>query len=282
MFMIPGLPVIEADPFLQYRPFPAQTDNRLLQHWHEIVGLFVFYLVIQLLSPTVLTALFGDSYRKLARKTKLNFDIHMVSMVQCTLLILLLLPMWNHHYYQNRVADPEGLLFGFTDYAGFVSAVTCGYFLWDVVICLVHFEIFGVGFLFHGFAALWVFGVLFWPYCAPWIPAFLIFELSTPFVNINWFAQRLPAGTIPEWIVVVNGLLLLAAFFLIRIVWGFYSVGLLAIDMFKVRALTPWYLPISNLALNFFLDCLNLFWFSKMLAIARKKLFGKKKLDKLE
>lgn len=277
---IPGIPIIENDPFLKYRPFPENPDNLFLQHWHEVVGAVIFYFGIQLILPIILTWLFGKAYTDLKRRTKVNFDIHIVLMVQCTLLVVLLLPTWNHPNWQNREANPIDLLYGFTEYLGFVSAVTVGYFVWDFIVCLLHFDIFGVGFLFHAFAALWVFSVSFYPYCTPWIPAFLLFELSTPFVNINWFATRLPDGAIPDWLVLTNGILLLFTFFFVRIIWGFYSVALLAYDMWRIRHISPWYLPIPNLALNFCLDCLNVFWFSKMLAIAKKRLTGKtKKLE---
>ncbi|CAN3372085.1 hypothetical protein DIURU_000389 [Diutina rugosa] len=267
-------PVIEHDPFLKYRPFPATTDNNFVRHWHEVAGSFLIYTAVQMVSPYVSSWVFGDNYRKLSKKTRLNFDIHVVSMVQCILSVVALLPTWNHPNWQNRANDPVTSLLGFNDYYGLVSAITTGYFLWDLMVCLVHFKIFGFGFLFHAFAALWVFGASFYPFNAPWIPAFLLFELSTPFVNINWFATRLPAGAIPEWVVVVNGLLLLFTFFSVRIVWGFYSVALLAYDMWQMKHLVPWYLPVMNLGLNLCLDGLNVFWFSKMLAIAYKKLSG--------
>lgn len=269
-------PVITSDPLAWARPFPAEPLLFYAAHWHEVVLLTAVYFGIQALSPTVSTRLFGKTYADLNPKTKLNFDIHIVSMVQCLVLIAIIVPAWSHPYIQNRAADPYLSIFGYTPYSGFISGITIGYFIWDLVVCLLHKKLFGLGFLLHAFAALFVFGVSLKPFCLPWIPAFLLFELSTPFVNINWFASKLPAGTISDKVVAINGLLLLVVFFTVRILWGFYAVIVLSFDLWAVLDQVNIFFPAAVLLLNASLDILNLYWFSKMLAIAKKKLTGAK------
>lgn len=268
------LPVFTEDPLAWARPFPADPQSPFSAHWHEIVGLVVFYFAIQALSPAFSTRFFGSAYTELNRKTRINFDIHVVSMVQCVISIFVLLPSWNHPHWQNRADDPESSILGYNAYGGFVSAVTIGYFVWDLVVCVAHFKFFGTGFLVHAFAAFYVFTCCLVPYCLPWMPAFLLFELSTPFVNINWFASRLPAGTISDKVVAVNGIILLVVFFSVRILWGFTAAVLVARDMYLVRDKALWFFPFSILGLNLALDFLNVYWFSKMVAIAKKKLGG--------
>lgn len=269
--------VLYEDPLAWARPFLANPDSTFLLHWHEILGSFLFYCAIQAVSPAISTALLGKSYTGLNHKTKLNFDIHVVSMVQCIISVVTLIPAWGHEHFQSRVADPYASIFGYNAYSGFVTAITIGYFIWDLIVCLAYLKLFGVGFLLHAFAALYVFGVaLLKPYCMPWMPAFLLFELSTPFVNINWFSSRLPAGTVPDKVILINGLLLLATFFFVRIIWGFYAVGLVAYDMYRVAHLASLFWPWSILILNFSLDVLNVYWFMKMVAIAKKKAQGAK------
>ncbi|KAK6202599.1 TLC domain-containing protein [Scheffersomyces amazonensis] len=274
-FITSLIPVLTEDPFLKYRPFPAEPANYFEAHWHEAIVSFLFYTIAQQVSKPISAHYFGKTYTSLKYKTKVNFDIHVVSMVQCFISISLLLPMWNHSHWQNRVNDPLNSVVGYTPYGGLVASLTLGYFLWDLMVCLVHFDIFGIGFLFHGFAAAFVFGGSLRPFCNPWIPAFLLFELSTPFVNINWFASRLPAGTFNETFILFNGLALIITFFSVRILWGLYAVSLLANDMFQVWNQIPSFLAVTVLALNASLDFLNIFWFQKMIAIARKKLGGK-------
>lgn len=276
------LPVITEDPLAWARPFALEPLSYYAAHWHEIVIATLAYFGIQAISPVFSAALFGKTYTGLNAKTKLNFDIHVVSMVQCVVSILVIVPCWGHLHFQNRVEDPYLSVLGYTPYHGFISAITTGYFIWDFVVCLVNMKLFGFGFFLHAVAALVVFGCSLKPFCLPWIPAFLLFELSTPFVNINWFSTHLPVGTISDRVVAINGICLLVTFFLVRILWGFYAVALLAYDMYRTRANLSWVLPVTVLALNVSLDVLNVFWFSKMLAIAKKKLSGEKKDAKAE
>lgn len=266
------LPVIHDDPFMKFRPFPLEdSDNLFINHWHEIAFMFMFYMIVQALTPIVCTRLLGNTYACLNNKTRINFDIHVVSMIQCVISLGTLAPMWNNKFYENRVQDPYGSIFGYFPYGGFVASCAVAYFIWDTYVCIRYFSSFGFSFLFHGVAALYVFSLTFKPICMPWVASFLIFEASTPFVNINWFASKLPAGFINEKVAIVNGICLLISFFSVRIIWGFYAVTLVATDMFRTWGTTNPIFPISILLINVFLDCLNLFWFYKMVMIAKKK-----------
>lgn len=66
----------------------------------------------------------------------------------------------------------------------------------------------------------------------------------------------------------------MVTFFIVRIVWGFYAVSQLAVDMLASLDQVNKLLPISLLVLNFLLNSLNVFWFYKMVMIARKKARG--------
>ncbi|KAI3403883.1 hypothetical protein KGF56_003313 [Candida oxycetoniae] len=197
-------------------------------------------------------------------------------MVQCYISIALLLVHLNNPHWQNRKNDPIGSLLGSTPFGSMTCAVTTGYFVWDFFVCVKHFHLFGIGFLFHAVAAMFAFTCGFIPYCQPWAGAFLTFELSTPFVNINWFASHLPAGTFSEKYIVINGLLLMFVFFAARIVWGFYAVSQMAVDMLASLDRVNKLIPLTILSMNLFLNMLNLFWFYKMVRIAMKKASGGK------
>lgn len=269
------LPVFTSDPFLALNPYP--WDSPLGRHWHEVAALTAVYFVLQGLSSAYCPVVVGKPYLELNRKTRINFDIHVVSMVQCVLSCLIILPMWGHSHWQNRAEDSMLSVLGTTDYGNLVASLTVGYFVWDTYVCIKYYLLFGAGFLFHGVAALYVFSLcLWWPFCQPWIPGFLLFEASTPFVNINWFASRLPKGTVNSKVVVINGILLMVTFFLVRIVWGFYSLALVATDMWKQFSDHPWWIPSSVLAINLLLDALNVFWFTRMVQIAKKQARVKK------
>lgn len=50
---------------------------------------------------------------------------------------------------------------------------------------------------------------------------FILYELSTPFLNIHWFCDKLNmTGSSLQW---YNGMLLLSVFFCCRLIWGTYQ-----------------------------------------------------------
>lgn len=58
------------------------------------------------------------------------------------------------------LGDPQLLsdrVFGYSPFGADVSAMACGYFLWDSYVSLKYMRLFGVGFALHGLASLAVF-----------------------------------------------------------------------------------------------------------------------------
>ena len=223
--MLEFLPIVIQDPFESYRPFPNHPTNLFAAHWHEIVGSAIFYFAM--VKPLA-TRILGKTYTSLQDRTRVDFDIHIVSMIQCIVSIVLTFYHFNNPHWQNRSNDPVNSLLGSTPFGSMVGAVSAGYFVWDIWVCVYNFDIFGMGFLLHGGAALFGMVCTLIPYCQPWTASFLAFELSTPFVNLNWFASRMPQGTFSDKFVIINGLLLMVVFFFIRIIWGFYAIAQLA------------------------------------------------------
>ncbi|CAB4425192.1 unnamed protein product [Rhizophagus irregularis] len=112
---------------------------------------------------------------------KLNWDIHFVSMVHCLLIVLLSIPIfWDEELIKDKV-------FGYDNYAGNVYSIACGYFLWDALVSLYHVREFGIGFVLHGTCCFGVFLFAYRPFLNYYGAVFLMFEISTPFLNIHWF-----------------------------------------------------------------------------------------------
>jgi len=139
---------------------------------------------------------------------------------------------------------------------------------------LRYVHLFGKGFLFHGLGSLLVFGQGLRPYIMYYAPIFLMFEVSTPFVNIHWFATYLPEGTIPNIVQTINGFLLMLTFFVCRILWGTYNAYFLIGDVFspKGRAVQPLWVPVSVIGSNLALNILNIYWFYKMILLVKRLL----------
>lgn len=102
-----------------------------------------------------------------------------------------------------------------------IQAFAAGYFLWDLQICLRYMSVFGVGLLMHAVAALVVFSLGFRPFVNFYGPTFILYELSSPFLNFHWFFDKLQmTGSRAQW---YNGILLLVSFFCCRLLWGTYQ-----------------------------------------------------------
>ena len=143
------------------------------------------------------------------------------------------------------------------------------------------------------------------PFVHFYCPVFLLHELSTPFVNIHWFCDKVElTGSIFQ---AVNGVLLTMVFFCCRLVWGTYGSILVFKDVYHatftsyptsqyvadkfgqalrssdlsdsigqttsfmtVKRLPLW-LGLTYLIVNVAITLLNFFWFSKMIQTIRKR-----------
>jgi hypothetical protein len=141
--------------------------------------------------------------------------------------------------------------------------------------------------------------------------SFVLYELSTPFLNIHWFCDKL------NWtgsrLQLYNGIALLATFLLCRVVWGTYQSVLIYSDIytaFKARSTDPMSLTLEAgkcegnstgfgyggpggcelgelpmwlitiyLVGNTALSLLNLYWFNQMIKAVRKRFVPKKPGD---
>ena len=59
--------------------------------------------------------------------------------------------------------------FGYTGACGLIQALAVGYFVYDLIVSIVHVRMFGIGMLFHAISALWVFSLGFVS-CLPNLP----------------------------------------------------------------------------------------------------------------
>lgn len=124
---------------------------------------------------------------------------------------------------------------------------------------------------------------------------FVLYELSTPFLNIHWFLDKFDrTGSRAQ---LYNGILLLLSFGGSRLVWGSYQSALIYSDVWKAwhttepladkclayaaRALgltvpvgcrsMPAWLAVGYVSANTALSLLNFYWFYKMVAAVRKR-----------
>ncbi|KAI9723874.1 MAG: hypothetical protein M1828_003993 [Chrysothrix sp. TS-e1954] len=213
-------------------------------HIHEILlSALAYHLICTYLSPIVSRALFPRTYPNLPWRTRLNWDVHVVSLVQSICINTLALWVYFNDEQRTGVMHEDWRLrvWGYTGALGLVEAIAVGYFLWDFVICLVYVRVFGVGLLAHAVSALvvYLFGFVSpnrtpqflisilkaneqkRPFVNAYAPIFILYELSSPFLNIHWFCDKLDlTGSDLQ---LYNGVILITSFFGSRLVWGVWN-----------------------------------------------------------
>jgi len=274
-------------------------------HVHEVLGAALFYTFIHLVvSPVLSTWLFPSYYPRHSRSKKVNWDAHVVSLVQSTLINgLALWVMWESRDERNAM-DWQQRIWGYDGASGFTQAMAAGYFVWDLITTVAYLDVFGLGLLAHAFSALTVYSFGFRPFLNYYSTTFILYELSTPFLNFHWFFDKLNmTGSRAQ---LYNGIALLFTFFSCRLVWGTYQSVVVYRDMWRSINNSPdagyvaaaaahshnatladpnanpmafvteaapmpvWLVGVyvvSNLVLN----TLNWFWFVKMIAAVKKR-----------
>lgn len=126
-------------------------------HIHEVIGAFFFYQFLHsVISPWISTKLFPKIYPQFSARTKLNWDVHVVSLVQSTLINIAAL--WVIFVDEERKTMSSGeRIYGYTGACGLIQALATGYFLWDLIVSTIHIKMFGIGLWFHAVSALCVF-----------------------------------------------------------------------------------------------------------------------------
>lgn len=325
------------DPF-PFQPVPALTKAieplaerlsfpTLPLHIHEVVGAAVLYTVIHtVVSPLLSNLFFSNHYPKHDRAKKANWDAHVVSLAQS--LLINGLALWAMFVDEERKnMDFEQRIWGYTGLSGMIQALACGYFVWDLGITLLNLDIFGLGLLAHAVSALTVYsfgfvcsapplhlssassghytnlGGFFFhqrPFLNYYSPVFILYELSTPFLNIHWFCDKLnmTGGKVQLY----NGIALLATFFGCRLVWGTYQSYVVYVDMWRAvhegpsasyisaafkdttqgidenlmhfakdAGPVPVWLAGTYVLSNVTLNTLNWYWFVKMITAVKKR-----------
>lgn len=103
---------------------------------------------------------------------------------------------------------------------------------------------------------------------------FVLYELSTPFLNIHWFMDKLGiTGSRAQWI---NGVVLIVTFGASRLLWGTYQAFRLYQDVWvalrnpKELPVPPW-LALLYLISIMALSVLNVYWFARMIQTVKTR-----------
>ncbi|KAI1336402.1 TLC domain-containing protein [Xylariaceae sp. FL0016] len=233
-FPIPPIPALAeaVKPWAEYLALPT-----LPLHIHEVLIMAGFYMFVgSVVSPLVSRRLFPVQYNALSRSKRLNWNVHVVSLVQSTMINgLALWVMYADD--ERRNMDWQERVWGYDGAAAMIQALAAGYFLYDLILTASNVGIFGLGMLAHAISALLVYSFGFRPFVNYYSTNFILWELSSPFLNIHWFFDKL--GMTGSRAQLYNGLALIATFFSCRLVWGTIQSFLVFRDVWAALSTTP-------------------------------------------
>lgn len=128
-------------------------------HVHEIIIAFAVYqLIHSYISPYLSARYFPEMYNNFNKRTRINWDVHVVSLVQSLLVNTtgLYLMFFDE---ERRQMNWAGRIWGYDGASGMLQGLAGGYFIWDMIITIRHIDIFGVGMLLHAISAVTVFSL---------------------------------------------------------------------------------------------------------------------------
>ncbi|CDH55806.1 tlc domain-containing protein [Lichtheimia corymbifera JMRC:FSU:9682] len=177
----------------------------------------------------------------------------------------------------HKLAYPRGLILSFNYDIHWIHRHSYGcYLVFLVMRAIRYIKYQGIGMVFHGIAGFVVIFFSYRPFINYYGSIFLLYEASTPFLNFNWFMDKL--GWTGSKLQLVNGIILISTFFIARIVVGFYMSYLLWIDIYAVKELIPLRYWIVYGTANVVTSFLNVYWFGLMLRSLRKRFPSKSKV----
>jgi hypothetical protein len=168
------------------------------------------------------------------------------------------------------------------------NAFSTGYFIYDSAVLLWNWKPTkeNYQFLAHHLICAFLYGYTARPWLVYYGMAFLIWELSTPFLNLRWILIQYEQVTSPLFH--FSEAAFAITFFVARILWGLYISLYCWSDMIKMfnqgrtHGISDWiYLPIFTLLLNIVMNGLNIVWFMNIVKKLRRHKLSEFDVDEL-
>jgi len=226
------------------------------------------WFLIQYSCPAISSTI-SSEYRTFPAKLKKNWDSRVVALVHA--IVICFFAGYSLYYHYDTLNSNRNYTENPVPISVLTFCIATGYFFWDLIFCLRYYAEFGIGFLLHGIACFAIYASLTIGYLNYWGCFFLLYELSTPFLNFAWLMDKAkcPFPIIKTFF----GLLLIITFFLIRIIGGTIGAYYVLIDLWvpaQTEVILPFVARIGYTGLNFLLTILNFYWFAQILKMVFK------------
>ncbi|KAJ2781892.1 hypothetical protein H4R18_002598 [Coemansia javaensis] len=242
--------------------FSAVGLPRLAMYWPRVLVAVALFEAVYRLFAVVSPVLFPASWARMNKVERYKWCVRKASTVHAAYMVTRSLV---------TIADMElrgNPLHGTDPDAESAYAVAVGYFLWDMINTYTNLDMNGWGFMSHAVMSFSVYLLSFAPLLQYYGACFMMFEVSTIFLNVHLTLEDL--GLKDYIIYYINGMALVSSFFFARIVYG----TLLSINVWKELAASA--VPINPVAAaivrlsNIGLMGLSYYWFGAIIMTAKR------------
>lgn len=184
-----------------------------------------------------------------------------------------LITIWwsTYLWYSKTLATTlESRVHGYLPIYGNLMAFTIGYFLFDFSLCVYHVRMYGYGFIIHAILGIVSMSLSLRPCMMYPASRFLIFELSTLFVNSHWIIEKLGFGGTK--LILVNDIIGFLIYVVVRLFFGPYLTYRFASDLYAERHKIKITFSILASLGHITTHTLNFYWFFKLLKSVRKSM----------
>lgn len=167
-------------------------------------------------------------------------------------------------WYDNSLADSlHSRTLGYSYEYGLMFSFSMGYFIWDVSCCIRYMREYGKGFLIHAIMGLCGMLSCYCPFMMYPTSRFLLFEVSTLFVDMHWFLEKLGYGG--GKLILLNDVLGLLAYLFVRLFFGSYLTCKFILDLWAMRHAIPIIYFFASILAHGTTHTLNFYWFYKLI-----------------
>ncbi|KAF2185077.1 hypothetical protein K469DRAFT_632855 [Zopfia rhizophila CBS 207.26] len=249
-------------------PICARLKLPLLPyHIHELlVALFVYQFIYSYVGPRFSPSLAPKTFPNLQGRSKLDWNIHVVSMTQA--MVMSLLAQYVVLFDEERKQmNAQERAYGYTGLSAMALAIANGYFVWHLVMMAIYVRTYGWGMLAHALATNFLMIQGFRPAFLTYGVASYLYEWSNIPLNIHRALGKLKMEKSRFY--VFNGVVLFIIFFFSRIIWGTYLTWWFYKDIWSawttdppkgIEKLPTWLL-VGHAASATVLQTLNYVWF---------------------
>jgi hypothetical protein len=249
----------------------------------RIAASALFFTIVYVVGESLSKRL-SSTYAHLPRTSQIDWSTRVASMIHaCIVLPLSIYGL----YFEGEL--PKDVIFKTSYVSSLVTAISGGYFVWDLMICIKHLSIIGYGFLLHAvYCGIVFLGVQFPPMLHYFALTYLLYEATTVFMNPFVMMEMLKTHPTKKrgdtfhkvqfYISVCFALL----FLVIRMIGGNYYLYLLwEVPSARLSEMTEYHQIMWKIffTMGVISSLLNTYWFAEIVKQATGVLFGGKTED---